>query len=210
MKKRHCLVGIDEFQTMVKSISANVKKYSFLNEPPDSVILKLDRGEGRSAVVEFAANTFKDDKVLDFTSSRDKYIECDFSGALNNYNRNMDAVKSAGEYAECYEGVIGVHCTGIADCYAEDHYKDFICEFKKICQHAFVIFFFSAQPSKNEEKMIKALSEELDIRVLTAGKYTSEQLALISLLKMEKEGILFKSCGAVILSTDEAFYQTCR
>ncbi len=206
----YTLFGNTAFKKEIEVFRGKSRLYKYTGTKPNSLILQMDSGEGRTAIMEYAISTFKELSTLDFSSGRDDYIECDFDGSLQNYKNCMAQIDDAAEYGNHYKGGIAVNCSLIANHYSEKHYEDFINRFSEICDSAWVVFFFSSLPSRNEEKLMNKLREKIKhITFIGYEPYTEIDLAHIFLSKLNSFGInfspkreitklvveLFKSCS---------------
>ena len=198
------LVGNKSVKKEIDFFRSKSKLYGHCGTKPNNLIIQLDSGEGRTAIMEYAIGVFKEFSTIDFSSGRDDFIECKFDGTLQNYKNCMVQISDAAEYANHFYGGIAVDCTSISNHYTEKHYDDFIKSFSEICNNAWVVFFFSSVPSHNEEKLIKRLKDSIkNITHIKYEAYTVKELASIFLEKLNAFGIGFGTEKVLLPSLTE-------
>ncbi len=154
---------------------------------PEHYIVPLDAGSGRTTLIEYMTDKYKEAGVLSFTGGLDDYIEIAFDGTLPQLKRAFAAIDAAAVYTNAYGGIIGMDVSGLAAHLGETQFAEFLKNCKQVCDHACVIFFVHAMPSRNEEKLLDKLCETVDhVKRLTVAPYTQEELCAL-IIKITRE-----------------------
>ena len=147
---------------------------------PYHIITPLSSGSGRTEIVRYMADMYKEHKVLGFHSSLDDFIEIEFDGTLQQLRQSFADIDDAADYSNHYENIIAMDISSIALHLSETQYTEFMDNCKKVCSHACVVFFTNSEPSRNEEKLIDALLCQIDnIKRIQVEPYTKEDLFLL-------------------------------
>ena len=70
---------------------------------PNHYIIPLDPGSGRTTLVEYMTDKYKEAGVLSFNSGLDDYIEVAFDGSLQQLKQAFAAIDSAAVYTNEYQ-----------------------------------------------------------------------------------------------------------
>ena len=186
---KNTFIGNQSLKNQIEIFNGKALLYRHCGTKPENLIVQMDKGEGRSSFMEYAIGKFKELSTIDFSTSRDEFIECEFDGSLQNFRNIMTQIDSVAEYANVFTGGISVNCTYIANRYTEKHFEDFISRFAEISAYAWVVFFFSLYPSRNEENLMDKLKQKVKHITLVAEPYTKKELANIFLNKIHSYGI---------------------
>lgn len=160
---------------------------------PKHYIVPLDSGSGRTTLVEYMTDKYKEAGVLSFTSGLDDYIEIAFDGTLQQLKQAFAAIDSAAVYTNEYCNIIGMDISGISAHLGETQLTEFMKNCKRVCEHACVIFFVHTTPNRNEEKLLEKLCETVDnIKRLVVEPYTKEDMCALIVKTVEEHGIEIK------------------
>lgn len=72
---------------------------------PNHYIIPLDPGSGRTTLVEYMTDKYKEAGVLSFNSGLDDYIEIAFDGSLQQLKQAFAAIDSAAVYTNSYSDI---------------------------------------------------------------------------------------------------------
>lgn len=160
---------------------------------PKHYIIPLDSGSGRTTLVEYMTDKYKEAGVLSFSSGLDDYIEIAFDGSLQQLKQAFAAIDSAAVYTNEYCNIIGMDISGISAHLGETQLSEFMRNCKRVCEHACVIFFVHTAPNRNEEKLLEKLCETVDnIKRLEVEPYTKEDVCALIIKTVEEHGIEIK------------------
>jgi len=160
---------------------------------PKHYIIPLDSGSGRTTLIEYMADMYKKAGVISFTSGLDDYIEIAFDGSLQQLRQAFYAVDSAAVYTNEYCNIIGMDISGISNHLGETHFTEFMKNCKRVCEYAYVVFFIHTTPTKNEEKLLNKLCEEIDnIKRLSVEPYTKDDMCAFIIKSIVQHGIDIK------------------
>ena len=122
------------------------------------LIVQMDRGNGRTTYLEYLTEMFKKHKILDFTCSRDDYLELDLDASSPSGVAYMfSAIDEAAVYDNEYSNVVGIDVSDMARHLGTLQDRIFITGVKKLCKTAFVVFFIGSSPTGDEEKLIEGI-----------------------------------------------------
>ena len=160
---------------------------------PKHYIIPLDPGSGRTTLIEYMTDKYKEADVLSFTSGLDDYIEIVFDGSLQQLKQAFAVIDSAAVYTNEYCNIIGMDISGISAHLGETQLSEFMKNCKRVCEHACVIFFVHTTPNRNEEKLLEKLCETVDnIKRLEVEPYTKEDICALIIKTVEEHGIEIK------------------
>lgn len=160
---------------------------------PKHYIIPLDAGSGRTTLIEYMTDKYKEAGVLDFNSGLDDYIEITFDGTLQQLNQTFAFIDSAAVYTNEYCNIIGMDISSISFHLGEKQFSEFIKNSKRICSHACVVFFVHTTPNKNEEKLLEKLCETVDnIKRITVEPYSKDDICNLVIKAIIEHGIEIK------------------
>lgn len=160
---------------------------------PKHLIIPLDSGSGRTTLVEYMTDKYKEAGVMSFSSGLDDYIEIAFDGTLQQLKQAFAEIDSAAVYTNEFGNIIGMDISGISSHLGETQLTEFMRRCKVVCDHACVIFFVHTIPSRNEEKLLERLSGTVDnIKRLVVEPYTKEDMCALILKTIDDHGIKIK------------------
>ncbi len=173
---------------------SKAQMYKWCGLRPKHYIIPLDPGSGRTTLVEYMTDKYKEAGVLSFTSGLDDNIEIAFDGTLQQLKQAFAAIDSAAVYTNEYCNIIGMDISGISAHLGETQLTEFLKNCKRVCEHACVIFFVHTIPSKNEEKLLEKLCETIDnIKRIVVEPYTKDDICALILKTIAERGIMVKN-----------------
>ena len=177
----------------IEGTCSNAHMYERCGLRPKHYIIPLDSGSGRTTLVEYMTDKYKEAGVLSFISGLDDYIEIAFDGSLQQLKQAFAAIDSAAVYTNEYCNIIGMDISGISAHLGETQLSEFMKNCKRVCEHACVIFFVHTTPNRNEEKLLEKLCETVDnIKRLVVEPYTKEDICALIIKTVEEHGIEIK------------------
>jgi hypothetical protein len=186
-------IGLETPCKEIESTCNNAHMYKRCGLRPKHYIIPLDSGYGRTTLVEYMTDKYKEAGVLSFTSGLDDYIEIAFDGSLQQLKQAFAAIDSAAVYTNEYCNIIGMDISGISAHLGETQLSEFMKNCKRVCEYACVIFFVHTAPNRNEEKLLEKLCETVDnIKRLEVEPYTKEDICALIIKTVEEHGIEIK------------------
>lgn len=160
---------------------------------PKHYIIPLNSGSGRTTLIEYMTNKYKEAGVLDFTSGLDDYIEITLDGTLQQLKQAFTAIDSAAVYTNEYCNILSMDISSIASHLSETQFTELLKNCKRVCDHACVIFFVHSTPNRNEEKLLEKLCETIDnIKRLEVEPYTKDDMCALIIKTVAEHGIEIK------------------
>lgn len=182
--------------TPCKEIESTCSKAHIYNRcgiRPKHYIIPLDSGSGRTTLVEYMTDKYKEAGILSFTSGLDDYIEITLDGTLQQLKQAFAAIDSAAVYTNEYCNVLGMDISNIASHLSETQFTEFLKNCKRVCDHACVIFFVHSTPNRNEEKLLEKLCETVEnIKRLEVEPYTRDDMCALIIKNVTEHGIEIK------------------
>lgn len=160
---------------------------------PKHFIIPLDHGSGRTTLVEYMTDKYKEAGVLNFISGLDDYLEISFDGTLQQLKQAFATIDSAAVYTNEYCNIIGMDISNISAHLGETQFTEFMKNCKRVCEHACVVFFVHTTPSRNEEKLLEKLNETIhNIKRLFVEPYTKDDMCTLIVKTIKNHGIEIK------------------
>ena len=177
----------------IESTCSKAHMYKRCGLRPKHYIIPLDSGSGRTTLIEYMTDRYKEAGVLSFTSGIDDYIEIAFDGTLQQLKRAFAAIDAAAVYTNEYHNIISMDISGISSHLGETQLTEFMKNCKRVCEHACVVFFVHTTPNRNEEKLLEKLCETIDnIERLVVEPYTKEDMCALIIKIIAEHGIVIK------------------
>ncbi len=181
------LIGMPEIKAVAETISIHANEYELGFKKKPTYIVLLDKGQGRTRVLEYLADIYNGKTV--FPSGLDSYIE------FENIEATMSAVEELGIrlldsaiYKPYYEEVCGVDICKFAHHLNELQTDLVIKLLKEASEHCFMLFFFPQEPNKSEQRLIDRLCDALDISsTIEATPYSAKDYAEIVINHYKEE-----------------------
>lgn len=186
-------VGLNALCEDVERVCNNAQIY-ICGIKPKHMIIPLDSGCGRTTFIEYMTDMYKKHGIFDFSGSLDDYVEIAVDGSSSrNIVKAFGNFKSAAMYRNYYENVAAIDIEGMSKYITSPQFVAFINETNEICRNAYVVFFVSGSPSRNEEKLIKKIIDAVgknNIYMAETQKYTAEDICSIIEKTLEEYGVL--------------------
>lgn len=177
---------------------------------PKHYIVPLDSGSGRTTLVEYMTDKYKEAGVMDFGSGLDDYIEVSFDGTLPQLKQAFANIDSAAVYTNEYCNIVGMDISNIAVHLAETQFTEFMKNCKRVCEYACVIFFVHSVPNRNEEKLIEKICEVIDnVKRLTVEPYTNDDMCALIKKAIAENGIEIKHESVFCAMLSETVSEFC-
>lgn len=191
-------IGLRSVCTEIEKVCKNAYRYKRCGLKPDHLLIPLDAGSGRTTLVEYLTDMYKENGVLSFASGLDDYIEVSFDGTLHQLKQVFSEIGSAAVYENEYANVIGMDITNLSLHMNETQFGEFMSNCKRICENACVLFFVRSEPTKNEERLMEKLCESIDhIKRIRVKPYTEEEICRLIEKRIGECGIELENHAAV-------------
>lgn len=177
------LIGMPEIKAVAETISTHAKEYEIgLKKKPTYIVL-LDKGQGRTTVLEYIADIYE----TTFPSGLDPYVEFEIEATMSAVEEIGVRLSDSAIYKPYYEEVCGVDICKFAHHLNELQTDLVIKLLKEASEHCFMLFFFPQEPNKSEQRLIDRLCDALDISsTIEATPYSAKDYAEI-VIKHYKE-----------------------
>lgn len=183
-------IGLTRACSAIEYVCQDVMLYVRCGMKPPHFMLPMDPGSGRSTLISYMIDMYKAHGILDFSSGLDDCIEVTFDGSLPQIRKVVMDIQSAAVYSNAYSGIVSMDITNIALHLNETQCTEFINCCKKVCKDACVVFFLSAHPSRNEEKLAEKIRNCIaEVQYIENEPYTSEELCLLAEKHLDDMGI---------------------
>lgn len=183
-------IGLEAPCQEIDGTCGKAELYKCCGLRPKHLIVPLDPGAGRTTLVEYLTERYKEAGVLPFAGGLDDYIEVTLDGTLPQLKRAFAAIDAAAVYANEYGGVVGMDVSAIAAHMEETQFTLFLQNCKRVCDHACVIFFVRSAPSRGEERLMEKLGEQIpNLRRLAVEPYTREDLRELIFKAVTEHGV---------------------
>lgn len=182
-------IGLNE---LAEAISKDCKKapfYSATGILPHHKLVYLDEHQGRTTALECIADCYKEYGVLDFYSSLDDYIEVKFRGSYNDYCDGASLIRSAADYSNIYQGIIGIDAISLVQHRHENQWDDFLSLIEKLSKSAVLVFFVEKQLDKQSEFYVSTLKSKIrNLDEIYISDYSSCDYAKIIAKYLSEKG----------------------
>ncbi len=187
-------VGLTTVCDAVEANCLNAEVFKRSGIKPHHYIIHLDAGQGRSTLLEYIADMYKNNEILNFGSGLDDYLEIKFDGSYNNFRSGIETIEDAAVYSDNYQGVIGISCSALASHRQETQWIEFNTYIKEISKSASLIFFVDYESSKYDEFTIDTIKNNIsDVDELFEAPYTYDEYANIIMNAIENKGVSIKN-----------------
>lgn len=181
------LIGLRTLKETIAADCCTITNHNKFKKP-QSFIVKLDSGNGRSRVIEYAVSEYRETGVLDFSSSRSECLDLCFDGSYYRFKLGQEIVERAAEYKNCYEGVIGISGVPLRNMNEETkaELKEWLTE---ITAHAAVFFFVSTDTDEEEEAYVEIIKTiPCEIVLIEPETYTKKDYSEAVVNEMYERG----------------------
>lgn len=151
-------IGLHRLCSTVERICQKAEVYR--RSKPPHMLVELDRGCGRTTVVQYVADMYKEYNILPFKCILDNYIEVELNGRSTQNIKDSFAAFAPG-YDNGFSNIAGIGITDMARYMNAPQFGDFLSLIEELCSSASVIFFVSSIPSRQEEQLIDRLYERI-------------------------------------------------
>ena len=183
-------IGLIDFCSEITSVCDKAHIYKNCGLKPDHLIVPMDSGCGRTTILEYMTDMYKQYGILNFSGGLDDYIEVTFDGTPQQLRQVFADIDSAAVYSNFYSNIVGMDISNIAPHINETQFADFLINIKKVCDHACVVFFVHFVPNRNEERLIEKLCDSIEnIRRLNIEPYTNDEICSLVMKKIDEHGI---------------------
>lgn len=190
-------IGLGTICREIEATCRRAQLYKRCGLRPEHLILPLDPGCGRTVLLEYMTAMYKEAGVLNFSSGLDDMLEIVFDGTLPQLKDAFAAIRDAAVYANEYCGLIGMDISELALHLGETQVAEFLKRCRQACDHACVVFFLSAHPSRNEERLLDKLCESVDhVKRLEVEPYTAGEMLDLVVKLVEERGVEVRNSAA--------------
>lgn len=184
-------VGLQEAIAFIDEACRDAAMYRCCGTKPPHLMLGMDPGEGRSTLVAYLVERYKAAGVLPFTCGLDDYLEIVLDGTQQQLRRAFAGVDACAVYANEYENVVAIDVIAMAAHLNENQCAEFLERCGRLCEHACVVFFTSAQRGRNEERLAQKVMESIPaVRQISVQPYTPEELGEMMKMRIAAQNIL--------------------
>ncbi len=186
-------IGVDKLCSIVEKVCANPYPYKITGIKPPHFAVGIDPGNGRTTILEYISDMYKENGVIDFTGGIADYAEITLDGSLQQLNSCIDTVKRSADYTNgVFKGVVGIDATKISGHQNEKQAKEFESFFENVADSAVIVFFIPVNISTSEVRYTDKIKSKLS-DVIDFGNcvYTDTDYAEIMLRYLENCGIDF-------------------
>lgn len=186
-------IGVDELCAAVETVCANPHPYKISGIKPPHFSLGIDPGNGRSTILEYISDMYKEKGVIDFTGGIADYAEITLDGTLQQLNSCMNIVKHSADYTNgVFKGVVGVDATKISGHQNETQAKEFEAFFESLSDSAVIVLFTPVNMTAAELRYIEKIKSKLsDLIDFGNCVYTDTDYTEIILRYLEDSGVDF-------------------
>lgn len=182
-------VGLDAICDIV---AANCAKSGI---KPHHMIFHLNSGQGRSTILEYIADMYKINNILNFSTGLDNYLEINFDGTYDNFKRGVEIIHDAAVYSgDGYKALIGINGSALlASHRQETQWIKFNSFIKEISKSANLIFFVDCESTKYTDIVINSIKSNVaNVDEVFASPYTDDEYAYIIERNIENNGVKIK------------------
>ena len=183
------LIGLTNFKEEVK----NTCNHSYLYNDcagfiPSSLIVQLDKHNGRTSAIQYMAEKYLKANVIDFYSGVENYISLNFSGSLAQAESELKKITQAADYRNKYCGLIEVDIIALAQhpSTAQFLFNHFFDNFDGVA-----VFFVPENMSSSETRFVEQMVSNMErIKQIPHNKYSSEDFLKILKIQMVDKGVV--------------------
>ena len=114
-----------------------------LKNIPPSMVIPLNKGNGRTSLLAHIADRFKEGGAIDFSSPY-LYLEYDLTGTIADIHKTHISIQSNCRYANQYQGVVALGLDGLLPQLTDAAGEDFFAMVKSVKAYATVLLFVPA------------------------------------------------------------------
>lgn len=186
-------VGLDELCDTIQTVCGNPYPYKIAGIKPPHLAIGIDPGNGRTTILEYISDMYKENGVIDFTGGIADYAEITLDGTLQQLDSSIETVKNSADYANgVFKGVVGIDATKLSGHQNEIQSKKFESFFEDLADSAVIVFFTPVDMTVAELRYTDKIKSKLD-DVIDFGNYiyTDMDYAEIVMRFFENSGVDF-------------------
>ena len=186
-------IGVDELCATVETVCANPYPYKITGIKPPHFAIGIDSGNGRTTILEYISDMYKENGVIDFTGGIADYAEIKLDGTLQQLNSCINTVKHSADYNNgVFKGIVGIDATKISGHQNETQAKEFEAFLENIANSAVIVFFTPVNMTATELRYTDKIKSKLD-DVIDFGScvYSDTDYSKIVLRYLEDSGVDF-------------------
>lgn len=170
-------IGLTEVCRYIEDVCRQGAMFSHCGRKPKHLLLAMDPGEGRTTLIEYIVDMYKAHGVLPFSCGLDDYVEVVLDGTIKQLRRSFAAIQDCATYANSFENVAAIDITAISHYLGQSQCSELMTSCSDLCESACVIFFTSANRTRNEERLVERLMKSIkDIEEIIVEPYTTDEL----------------------------------
>ena len=187
-------IGLTAICQEIDQTCSRADMYKRCGLRPGHLIVPMDPGSGRTTLLEYMTERYKEAGVLRFCSGLDDFIELTLDGSLLQLQRAFATIDAAAIYTNEFSDLIGMDISAIASHLGETQLSEFLKNCKRVCDHACVVFFVHSVPSGNEEKLLRKLCETVEnIKQIPVKPYTKDEICSLIIKTLGNHGTEVKN-----------------
>lgn len=184
-------IGMKTLCEEVEKICKNPMPYKIAEVKPPHLVIGLDKGNGRTTLLEYISDMFRNSGVIEHTGGIDDFLEISLDGSLPQLNASIVEIHDAGFYNNGkFSGVIGLDVSKIST--HQNEIQATIVEklIDEIKEYAVVVLFHPSNMTTTEDRYLTKIKDKfpdrIDIGVCT---YTDESYGNIILKYFCNSGV---------------------
>lgn len=190
-------IGLNAICTLIEKNCIESVIYKKCGLMPPHYIVNINPGDGRTTLLEFMADAYKNSDVIDFHSGLDGFIEIKLDGSFSQFKKAAGEIDSAAVYYNSYRGIIGIDASALAIHKNETQWTEYLNLVREISKDAIIVLFILQQPTKNDLFVAEETMKVVDnMEMVDVEPYSKDELASI----VERNII---SKGVEIICSDE-------
>lgn len=183
-------IGLNTPCKEIESTCREAHMYKRCGLRPKHYIVPLDSGSGRTTLIEYMTDKYREAGVMDFASGLDDYIEIIFDGTLQQLKQAFASIDSAAVYTNEYCNIISMDVSELSTHIGETQFAEFIKNCKRVCEHACVVFFVHSVPTRNEARLLDKLCEAIDnVKRINVEPYSKSDMVSLIVKTVVEHGI---------------------
>lgn len=152
-------VGMNEVAKFVEENCAKASIYKKTNLRPDHMIVHINPKHGRTTLIEYVSDMYKEHNILDYTTGLDPYVEVSFNGTYENFKKGINTINEAAVYSDIYTAPIGIDAFALVNHKNETQWMEFKDFISNLSSKAYFIFFVKNEESKQNDFFIKTIND---------------------------------------------------
>lgn len=193
-------IGVDKLCAAVETVCANPYPYKIAGIKPPHFAVGIDPGNGRTTILEYISDMYKENGVIDFTGGIVDYAEIILDGTLQQLDASIEHINNSADYTNgVFMGVVGIDPTKLAGHQNETQAKNFDSFIDKLADSAVIVLFTPVNMTATEVRYIDKIKSKLDDVIdFSNCEYTDTDYAEIMLNYLENSGVDFVHSKSMI------------